>query len=216
MRLVEYRQSDGSWTSDYTARRFSSKAEVAALVQAAGTAIPLPYYYGTVKHESGYCWNERDTEDSGFQSWGLFQIGQAEADDAGYGSYDLLSPEVNAKVMAYLAERNRASLRELLGLSPDQLDPRDMGAYLSIAHNQGLGAARKTVSEYGMDWEAYKARNGSTVKPGFNGPAIVRYGEDCLYDPVTGRALVASVGVGAGLAIAAAAVVGLGIVIATR
>jgi hypothetical protein len=50
---------------------------------------------------------------------------------------------------------------------------QDVWAYLALAHNQGLGAALKTIRTYGLDWDAYKKRN-----PTMTG--IIEYGDDCI------------------------------------
>lgn len=154
-----------------------SKATVIDALRRTNTTIPDAYYLGTIDHESDF--NPYTVSDGG-KSLGLYQVNASEAAEAGE-SGNLFDVDVNTRVMVYLAERNRAAIRNLIGLSSNVLDPWDMGAYLSIAHNQGLGAALETIREYGMDWAAYKDRNKNIVKPGFNGPAIVRYGDDVLY-----------------------------------
>ena len=110
----------------------------------------------------------------------LYQINAAEAREAGVDPAALLDVFENTRAFVYLAERNRKALRDQLGVPSGALDPQDMGPYLAIAHNQGLAAALSTVRNYGMDWEAYKARN-PTI-------AIVShgYGDDCRYNPSDG------------------------------
>jgi hypothetical protein len=213
--VVEYRRSDGSWTTDRSARQTVSKSSVTDILRRIGSSVPLGYYHATVEHESGYSWNVRRTEDSGFQSWGLFQVGSSGFAEAGLTGIDPLLPVVNAQAAVYITERDRARLRQLIGLAPGAPDHRDMGAYLSIAYNQGLGAALETVGQYGMDWAAYKARNCATVKPGFNGPAICERGDDCLYDPLTGAPLVSSK-FGAGVAVASVLLLGVGVLLVGR
>jgi hypothetical protein len=127
--------------------------------------------------------NERDTEPSGFQSWGVFQVSVDEARSVRVDG-DLLNLETNVRVMLRLAHRNRMALRAALNLSEDEWpDPPHMPAYLAFAHNAGLWGSGEggspvgavhSVLKNGMDWDAFEKRNTAL--------RIVtsRYGRDCL------------------------------------
>jgi hypothetical protein len=56
----------------------------------------------------------------------------------------------------------------------------DWYAYLALAHNEGLNAAKKTIGIHGADWPAYKARNGACSAHA--APLAMSYGKgfDCL------------------------------------
>jgi|SRR5688572_29322202 len=157
-----------------------SVQEVIGALRRAGATVPDAYFLCTAQHESGFDAQAIASEPNGTRSLGLYQISEA----SGYP--DLLTLDGNTRAMVEITERNRLEIREAAGLGIYDPDPWDMGAYLSVAHNQGLGAALETIEEYGMDWEAYAARNGEVVKPGFDGPRIVQRGWDCLYAAAPG------------------------------
>lgn len=158
-RLEEYRRPDGTWSRSRRDAVFITTARLLDAVHVVGTTVPGRYYVGTAQHESNFALNERDTETSGFQSWGLYQVSQAEAVAVGMPNADLCALGPNTFVMVKLAELHRRRLRQLLDLGEGAPDPADLGAYLAIAHNQGLAAALKTARVHGLDWEGYKRRN---------------------------------------------------------
>lgn len=147
---------------------------VADALARAGTSIPAPFYLGVVSHESGFKLDAQTPESGGRVSLGLFQILAGEVNQSYSTAAFLNSLDAQAELMVRRTEANRARLRDAAGLAPGDPDPWDMGAYLALAHNQGIGAALETVNTYGMDWVAYKARN--------PGARILAYGDDCLYD----------------------------------
>jgi hypothetical protein len=51
--------------------------------------------------------------------------------------------------------------------------PSDTWAFLAIAHNEGLGAAEKTIMAHGLNWSAWKKRNPRLA-------AMAAYGDDCI------------------------------------
>lgn len=135
------------------------------------TRIPVQFAVGTAEHESTFTINEVDTEPSGFVSKGIFQLSDDEARSAGMPDADLLSLDDSARVFARISEKRLDALISAAKLDPAAL-PADVWAYLALAHNQGLGAALKTVKAYGLDWSAYKQRNPDLVA------SIGRYGDD--------------------------------------
>lgn len=168
---------------------------VLAAVKAAQAATGLTnidprYFVGTCFHEAG-CSNEWDTEiatassPSGFQSVGAYQIGDEEARAYGFQLVDMLDFDKATTCMIKLAEHNRIALRGFAKIAADASDPDyvdtkgktwtagAMRAYLAIAHNHGLGYARMTIGNYGMNWGSYKVRNP-------NDDIVAHaYGEDC-------------------------------------
>jgi hypothetical protein len=169
-----------------------SEVDVANAINAVGgSSIPLAFYLGVAKHESGFC-IDCPPSDNG-QSWGIFQVNKGEQSESGVQG-SLTDLGVNTGVFVYLCERNRTAIRNLVGLSPSDPDPWDMGAYLALAHNQGLNAALTTLKTYAtgdptyLGWNEYKTRNWSGVcqRSGAGGQGICAYGDDCLYDPTSG------------------------------
>lgn len=153
-------------------------------------SIDSRYFVATCFHEAG-CTNEWDTEiaspscPEGFVSVGAYQIGAEEAQRFAFTLEDMLDLDKASKCMVHLAEHNRLMLRNYAKLGsavdPDYTDEHgkvwpggNMRAYLAIAHNKGLGYAKKTIERYGLDWSAYKRRNptDNLVAHG--------YGEDCI------------------------------------
>lgn len=156
-----------------------SKDQLAAALRRAGTTIPDAFYFGVVDHESAWKLDEQTVETTGAVALGLFQILNGEVAQHGDVGAFLVDIDRQAELMVERTEDNRARIREAAGVPADALDPWDTGAYLALAHNEGIGAALQTIEAYGMDWDAYKARN--------PGRRINAYGDDCLYDPLTGR-----------------------------
>ncbi len=196
-RLEEYVLDDAPPTQDRrTGAVLLTGAQVLAAVQAAQASLGLTnidprYFVGTCFHEAG-CTNEWDTEvatassPSGFQSVGAYQIGDEEARTYGFQLSDMLDFDKATACMIQLAEHNRTVLRGYAKLAPDASDPDytdaqgntwnggTMRAYLAIAHNHGLGFARMTIANHGMDWARYKQRNPT------DNIVAHRYGEDCV------------------------------------
>jgi hypothetical protein len=154
-----------------------SPEEVVAALRRAGSdpaagGVADKYYLCTAQRESGFETSAEVVEGNGTVSRGLYQIRG--------GSLDL---DENTRQMVILTESNRASIMQAAGA---RREPWDMGAYLSIAHNQGLGAALETIAEYGMDFLAYAERNAEISKPGFDGARIVERGWACNYGSPAG------------------------------
>lgn len=153
------------------------------------TSIDPRYFVGTCFHESG-CTNEWDIEiatassPNGFQSVGAYQIGDEEAQRYGFMLTDMLDFDKATECMVRLARDNMMGLIAAPSTHASTHDYTDakgtfwkdggLRAYMAIAHNHGMGYARETIKDYGLNWAAYKARN-----PQDN---IVShsYGEDCV------------------------------------
>lgn len=183
-RVEEYQKSDGTWsprrreaaiivepaliiaafdlatgkglTADQLAGSSSPTAQFAGVEH---SSLNVRYFVGTAQHEANFAVNERDTETSGFQTWGVYQISEEEARAVGLKSANLLNLLEATQVMIRLAERNRRAVREAAGILTTQPDPDDLPAYVALAHNQGNGAVRKTIYSHGVDWAGYKRRN---------------------------------------------------------
>lgn len=134
--------------------------------------IPARYFMGTAQHETNFATNEIDTEDSGYVSKGIFQLSDGEAVQVGSPTANLYDLDDAMRVLAKLQE---GRLDQILRLAPTAAEP-DLMAYLSIAHNQGLGltdaeitpatsahdrfkGALGTIRAHGCNWSAYTARN---------------------------------------------------------
>lgn len=196
-RLEEYVLPDGSppTTDRRFAQRVTGQQVLEAVIKAQAalnlTNIDPRYFVGTCFHEAG-CVNEWDTEVAtascppGYVSVGAYQIGDEEARRYNFTLEDMIDLDKSTMCMIRLAEDNRRGLRLAAGLADDKPDPDytdaagavwpggTMRAYLAVAHNMGMGAARLSIQRYGMDWAAYKQRN-----PAQN---VVdhHYGEDCI------------------------------------
>lgn len=179
-RLEEYVLDGAPPTRDRRAAKLLTGVHVRDVVVAAQARLGLAnidprYFVATCFHEAG-CTNEWDTEvatasnPTGFTSVGAYQLSADEAQRYGYKLVDMLDLTKATECMIMVAEHNRHVLREYAGITGD--DPPDMRAYLALGHNQGLGAARKTITAHGMDWDAYRERN--------PGAAILKYGDDCI------------------------------------
>lgn len=169
-RVEEYRRQDGTWSLSRRDAQLITALNLANLLVNIDPVVPLTYYLGTAQHETNWATNERDTEESGFQSWGLFQLSEEEAADVGMPQADLMNPVQTCLVMVHLTNRRRTRIREVAKITGG--DPPDLCAYLAIAHNQGLGAAIKSIQNHGLDWAAYRHRNPNA--------RIIPYGDDCL------------------------------------
>lgn len=130
--------------------------------------IPLQYFIGTAERENGFATNGRSIEAGGMVTDGLYQINSSEAPGV-----NLLDPVANTTAFVKLARRNLVTIRNAV---PGEVKTPDVWAYLGLAHNQGLGAVRKTIAAHGCDWEAYKARNAKHPE----GPRWARYGDACI------------------------------------
>src|ERR1700738_4552395 len=82
-RVEEYQRDDGSWSTDPADATRVSPYDVVQSVLAISPIIPARVVVGMVGHESSFASNERDTEESGFQSYGLGQVSREEAVRAG-------------------------------------------------------------------------------------------------------------------------------------
>lgn len=120
--------------------------------------IPAQYAVATADHESSFTTNEIDTEPSGFVSKGIFQLSDEEATSVRLPGVDLLQLENSVKVFTILQESRMQKIVAAAGLRM-ACPPADVWSYLSIAHNQGLDAALKSIASHGLGWDDYKNRN---------------------------------------------------------
>lgn len=173
MRREEYRKPDGSWSPSRKDAQLIKPAALAEIARTVDPSVPAAWYVTVAQHESNFAANERDTEESGFQSWGLWQVSQEEAARVGRAGVDLLQPGQCLDVFSRLVHAYRMAIRAAVAIPDGDPDPPDLWAYVACAHNQGLRAALATISHYGLDWDAYARRN-PTVRLVSSG-----YGSDC-------------------------------------
>lgn len=121
--------------------------------------IPAQYALGTGSHESSLTLNEKDTEISGFISMGVYQISSDEITEAGFDptTLDPYSLDGCTKVFAKKSSSRTSALIKVANLAEPY--PVDLWSYLFLAHNQGLGAAIKSIQLHGLNWSDYKIRN---------------------------------------------------------
>ena len=117
------------------------------------------YALGTGLHETSYVLNEKDTEDSGYISMGLYQIGSEEMIHVGMPKANAYDLEECTIVFAKLTDERFRAITKAIKHEWSQNESESLRAYLSIAHNQGLAACLKTIALHGMDWPGYKTRN---------------------------------------------------------
>lgn len=217
MSTTQYRDEDGIFTTSRSAAHHVAPDDIVRAWLAASSLISPRFALGTALHETNYIVNERSAGDQGdgSDSDGIYQLSRSEAIRAGHPAADLFDLEEATTVFAILMERN---LEEIQSLAPDNAGSPDVRAYLSISHNQGMQAVRDTIKQHGLDWAGYVARNKGISKPGFNGAAIVAYGNDVISggpdyrpewdalaptghatDPLSVGKLIVGVGIGYGL-----------------
>jgi hypothetical protein len=163
-------------------RKIVAAADVVAAWRRHSTLVPASYALGTAQHETDFTLNERDVEESGYVSLGLYQVGAEEMAQVGMplATHDPFDLEIITLVMVDLAEVRLRRIADAawrggwatLVSNPGSVNP-DVWAYLALAHNQGLGACLKTIAAHGLDWAAYKARNPQLED-------MAAYGDDCV------------------------------------
>ena len=177
-RIEEYQTTAGLWTQSKSEAIRVTHEQLLTVVHGFGTTIRDSYWLGTADHETNCALNERDTEISGFQSWGVYQVSRAEARAMRAPEANLLALVGNTLVMIRLAERARTVLRMACNLIfPDDPDPPDLPGYLAIAHNLGLfghGGALESVVLHGLDYDEFERRN-PTLRVVTSG-----YGRSCI------------------------------------
>ena len=120
------------------------------------TSIDPRYFLGTAQHEVvDFAVNEVDTEESGYVSSGLWQLGVEEATSVGMHDADLLDLEESTIVFCKVTQSRWDAIQKAWSGGGSG----GIRAYLSIAHNQGLAACLKTIKLHGLDWAGYKMRN---------------------------------------------------------
>jgi hypothetical protein len=159
-------------------RKQVSSDDVRKEWESINTDIPSSYAIATGKHESNNTLNEKDTEGSGFVSKGIYQISDEEEKDAGFSKDDAYDLVKATGILSNLANKRWKVLKAAGEKAKKDGKPYvedDLPAYLVIAHNQGEGAAEKTIAAYGVDWKAYKKRN----KGGYF-DKLASYGDDAI------------------------------------
>jgi hypothetical protein len=136
--------------------------------------IPAWVAVGMAERETGFALNELDTEDSGFQSLGIFQLSRAEAIKAFRPEADLYSLDDSSAVLATILERNLDRILEIatdaasrgLGKMPisSGVVIDDVWPFLALSHNLGLGNPENPnpggagvlpgIAHYGLNWPA--------------------------------------------------------------
>lgn len=123
------------------------------------SSIDPRYALGTGLHETGYILNEKDTEDSGYVSMGLYQIGSEEMTHVGMSKANPYDLDECTIVFAKLTDERYKAIQKAIHHEWSENESNSLRAYLSLAHNQGLAACLKTIALHGMDWPGYKNRN---------------------------------------------------------
>jgi hypothetical protein len=188
--LEEFLDADGNPGAD---RVTVTAAEVATCWKKYSTRIPPMFAVGAALHETTYTLNERDTEDSGKQTGGIFMltIGGTDVDTlgdatlAGYPEADIFTLDGSCKVFAVIMERKLDKLIAAAATKggADVTDADFFAAggagYLAWAHNAGLdnGQARTSIQVNGLSWMATRARNAGTD---YFDNHIGPYGDDCI------------------------------------
>ena len=146
--------------------------EVIRVASLLPSSISMRFLIGSAQHETNFALNEVDTEETGFQTFGLFQLSKDEAKEMGNPNADLLDLYTSVRIFCRLMEKRLESIIKAANLIAPY--PNDIWAYLALCHNQGKAACLKTIKNYGLNWEAYKNRNPKL--------RIVssRYGDDCI------------------------------------
>ncbi len=114
-----------------------SPAEIVACVMR-HTSIDPRYFLGTAQHETSFVVNEVDTEESGYVSSGLWQLGVEEATSVGMHDADLLDLEESTIVFCEVTEKRANTIvgaARNVGVYIGQMKPSPLNAYIMIAHN---------------------------------------------------------------------------------
>lgn len=164
-RVEEYLVSTTGWSESLSAAKYVTREQVAEAARKAGATIDLGYFVATAQHESSLRWNERDTEENGYMSYGIYQIGLHEARSVRMPTADLQDLDQATRVMVMLAENRRMYLRRILTLAGAEADPKDLCAYIAICHNVGeMDGSIRNIPKYGMDFGKWKERNAKMAK----------------------------------------------------
>lgn len=166
-----YMLPDGSISKSKTGAHRVAPQLVADLARKLETGIPPQFFVATAERETNFATNEIDVEEDGFTSQGLFQIcnGRWYNPDTNSWSYggraectvatDLLDPAVAVNTFNIIQTLRLRNI-QTAAAQKGNFTGVDVWAYLGLAHNEGLEAALKTIKNYGLDWLAYKQRNG--------------------------------------------------------
>jgi hypothetical protein len=183
-RTVEYVLADGSRSSSRGAAVLADPAVVVATWRKFSRRSAR-YALGTAQHEADLATNEIDTEPDGKVTTGVYQLDTTEKLSALMPLADLTSLDDSTQVFATVSEARWTAICTTAGVDRDAAPP-DVNAYMTIAHNQGLGACLRSIAAHGLDWEGYKARNiaearaGATKMPLEWWLKVAAYGDDAI------------------------------------
>lgn len=141
-----------------------SPNSVAALAVGVTRQIPAQQFVGQAYHESGYAINEIDTDLVGgvpTKSYGLLQINDEEYRQIPGYTPVRLEPWNDIRVFALLCSRRADDIHTW---SKGRLArDTDLWAYIGLYHNEGGGACKKTIENYGCDAVEYARRNWADI-----------------------------------------------------
>lgn len=159
-RVEEFLVQQTAWSPQTKSAQRVTPEQVAEACRKAGATVALQYFIGTAQHESNFAINERDTEENGFQSYGIFQLSQYEARTVKMPGANLLDLDVACRVMVLITENRRKFLRSILRAAPNEPDVADLCAYIAVMHNVGENDPTfQNIPKYGMNWKKWKDRN---------------------------------------------------------
>lgn len=182
--MTMYKQADGTFTANKSAIVLAGNAESgqeAAMAIAVAwwrveREIPTSWAVGCALHEGNYAVNIRNVESNGHTTGGVFELDlpsgppYLNAGDAAATGMLEKSPfdlDDACAILAVLLRRykvliiraaNKWNAANGLPAIDPTAPPSDVYSYMAIGHNQGIGAALKSINTYGMNWAAYKAR----------------------------------------------------------
>lgn len=169
----------------------AAPADIAAAWLRVSRRIPPTFAVGVALHETGYATNELDTEVSGKQTGGVFQLDVSGITDAVRAGFPELSPyDLDGACQIFAVRCERDLLPPLLaafGGDEASFWARGGAGYLAWAHNAGLydnvhddgtksTGPLSSIQRSGLDWTAFRQRNDGTAY----GDRIGPYGSDAI------------------------------------
>lgn len=163
--LCRYRRLDGGLSTNRDDAILVSPAEIIAVAHLA-SSFPPGLFVGIAERETAYALNEMDTDfkpDGSIRgtTYGLFQT----SNPADVGNLDSA-----VATLAYDLDRYWIQIAAAARLAKLEPPPRDAFAYLCWAHNEGIGAAIKSIRTYGLDWGELVRRNRRECEAGAHDP----------------------------------------------
>jgi hypothetical protein len=147
-----------------------STDEIVRLVRENTSGVPVGFFVGTIERESGGKWNQidldydKDTGEAkiGEETYGLCMVRKSELVRAlslgAVSDAAALDPATNLSAFSRVMNTNMAKLSAAAGARGESPSEFDLMCYMAWAHNAGIGSAVRSVSAYGLDWNAAKAR----------------------------------------------------------